>query len=168
MAIAFDTPELLLRRDDAESGPSANHGLEARCRRVDSPSDTRIGVPLAVVNSCSRVDLAGRVGLGRRRLAEQHLLGQTIVKPTALGPVANTDTKLLIYSLFQKGRVLAQDGGVQSLAADRSETAGEVRAGAQRSVRDRRARRCYRNAKAGFQSPWPLGLTRATGAIENL
>ena len=28
--------------------------------------------------------------------------------PTALGPVANTDTKLLIYGLFQKGRVLAQ------------------------------------------------------------
>ena len=26
------------------------------------------------------------------------------------GPVANTDTKLLIYGLFQKGRVLAQDG----------------------------------------------------------
>ena len=26
-----------------------------------------------------------------------------IVKPTALGPVANTDTKLLIYGLFQKG-----------------------------------------------------------------
>ena len=36
--------------------------------------------------------------------------GQTIVKPTALGPVANTDTKLLLYGLFQKGRVLAQDG----------------------------------------------------------
>ena len=36
--------------------------------------------------------------------------GQTIVKPTALGPVANTDIKLLIYGLFQKGRVLAQDG----------------------------------------------------------
>ena len=36
-------------------------------------------------------------------------LGQTIVKPTALGPGANTDTKLLIYGLFQKGRVLAQD-----------------------------------------------------------
>ena len=35
---------------------------------------------------------------------------KTIVKPTALGPVANTDTKLLIYSLFQHGRVLAQDG----------------------------------------------------------
>ena len=25
---------------------------------------------------------------------------KTIVKPTALGPVANTDTKLLIYGLF--------------------------------------------------------------------
>ena len=36
--------------------------------------------------------------------------GQTIVQPTALGPGANTDTKLLIYGLFQKGRVLAQDG----------------------------------------------------------
>ena len=36
--------------------------------------------------------------------------GQTTVKPTALGPVAITDTKLLIYGLFQKGRVLAEDG----------------------------------------------------------
>ena len=35
---------------------------------------------------------------------------KTIVKPTALGPVANTDTNLLVYGLFQKGRVLAQDG----------------------------------------------------------
>ena len=45
--------------------------------------------------------------------------GQTIVKPTALGPGANTDTKLLIYGLFQKGRVLAQDGvpSVQFTAA---------------------------------------------------
>ena len=41
---------------------------------------------------------------------------KTIVKPTALGPVANTDTKLLIYGLFQKGRVLAQD----AVAADRA------------------------------------------------
>ena len=30
-------------------------------------------------------------------------------RPTALGDVANTDTKLLICSLFQKSRVLAQD-----------------------------------------------------------
>ena len=35
---------------------------------------------------------------------------KTIVEPTALGTVVNTDTKMLIYSLFQKGRVLAQDG----------------------------------------------------------
>ena len=41
---------------------------------------------------------------------------KTIVKPTALGPVANTDSKLLICGLFQKGRVLAQDaarGGIR-------------------------------------------------------
>ena len=43
---------------------------------------------------------------------------KTIVKPTALGPVANTDTKLLIYGLFQKGRVLAQDGEPISEMAD--------------------------------------------------
>ena len=41
---------------------------------------------------------------------------KTIVKPTALGPVANTDTKLLIYGLFRKGRVLAQDG-IESVCA---------------------------------------------------
>ena len=44
--------------------------------------------------------------------------GQTIVKPTALGPGANTDTKLLIYGLFQEGRVLAQDG--MELLTDRA------------------------------------------------
>ena len=42
--------------------------------------------------------------------SEDNTLGQTIVKPTALGPVANTDTKLLIYGVISKGRVLAQDG----------------------------------------------------------
>ena len=30
MAIAFDTPELFLRGDDAKSGPSANHGMSGR------------------------------------------------------------------------------------------------------------------------------------------
>ena len=36
---------------------------------------------------------------------------QTIVKPTVpLAPSQNTDAKLLIYRLFQEGRVLAQDG----------------------------------------------------------
>ena len=43
---------------------------------------------------------------------------KTIVKPTALGPVANTDTKLLIYGLFQKGRVLAQDAVLLLLVVD--------------------------------------------------
>ena len=42
---------------------------------------------------------------------------KTIVKPTALGPVANTDTNLLIYGLFQKGRVLAQDESGRSCFA---------------------------------------------------
>ena len=48
--------------------------------------------------------------------------GQTIVKPTALGPVANTDTKLLIYGLFQKGRVLAQDDEVKRLRCQPHDT----------------------------------------------
>ena len=42
-------------------------------------------------------------------------LNITTLKPEALGPVANTNTKLLIYGLFQKGRVLAQDGVVLSV-----------------------------------------------------
>ena len=37
-------------------------------------------------------------------------LGQTIVKPQPLARSQHTDAKLLIYQLFQKGRVLAQDG----------------------------------------------------------
>ena len=47
---------------------------------------------------------------------------KTIVEPTALGPVANTDTKLLIYGLFQKGRVLAQDEIVAELQLLRTGT----------------------------------------------
>ena len=43
----------------------------------------------------------------RHHGSEDNTLGLAILKPTALGPVANTDTKLLIYGLFQKGRVLA-------------------------------------------------------------
>ena len=56
---------------------------------------------------------------------------KTIVKPTALGPVANTDTKLLIYGLFQKGRVLAQDGvGRQHFIAEAPLDGGSTRQGA--------------------------------------
>ena len=47
-------------------------------------------------------------------------LPKTIVMPTALRPVANTDTKQLIYGLFQKGGVLAQDGVVIAVAQERS------------------------------------------------
>ena len=50
-----------------------------------------------------------RLHVVRHHGSKDNTLGQTIVKPTALGPVANTDTKLLIYGLFQKGRILAQD-----------------------------------------------------------
>ena len=56
--------------------------------------------------------------------------GQTIVKPTALGPGANTDTKLLIYGLFQRGRVLAQDGvrsAVEGAKIGLNETSGGSR-----------------------------------------
>ena len=58
--------------------------------------------------------------------------GQTIVKPTALGPGANTDTKLLIYGLFQKGRVLAQDG-VRSAVEGAKIGLNETRGGSRRS-----------------------------------
>ena len=54
--------------------------------------------------------LAGTALQDRQCRLDPEPSGQTIVKPTALGPVANTDTKLLIYGLFQMGRVLAQDG----------------------------------------------------------
>ena len=36
--------------------------------------------------------------------------GQTIVKPTAHGPVANTDSKLLIYGLFQRAEFWHRTG----------------------------------------------------------
>ena len=53
--------------------------------------------------------------------------GQTIVKPTALGPVANTDSKLLIYGLFQKGRVLAQDDMVSRTEAILQDVGATIR-----------------------------------------
>ena len=45
----------------------------------------------------------------RHHGSEDNTLGPDDCKAYGLGPVANTDTKLLIYGLFQKGRVLAQD-----------------------------------------------------------
>ena len=35
---------------------------------------------------------------------------KTIVKPTALGPVANTDTKLLIYGQFKRAEFWHRTG----------------------------------------------------------
>ena len=43
---------------------------------------------------------------------------KTIVKPTALGPVANTDTKLLIYGLFQKGIIYDLSHGCELADSD--------------------------------------------------
>ena len=43
------------------------------------------------------------------------LSGQTIVKPTALGPVANTDTKLLIYGAISKGPSFGTGRGSRNL-----------------------------------------------------
>ena len=62
--------------------------------------------------------LAGTALQGRQCRLDPEPSGQTIVKPTALGPVANTDTKLLIYGLFQMGRVLAQGGMYAELALE--------------------------------------------------
>ena len=44
---------------------------------------------------------------------------KTIVKPTALSPVANTDTKLLIYGLFQKGPSFGTGRGIVKLLKTR-------------------------------------------------
>ena len=44
---------------------------------------------------------------------------KTIVKPTALGPVANTDTKLLIYGLFQKRPSFGTGRGGETNEIDR-------------------------------------------------
>ena len=51
-------------------------------------------------------------------------LGQTIIKPTDLGLVSNTDTKLLICGLFHKGRVLAQAGSACGDTAARRSVRG--------------------------------------------
>ena len=49
----------------------------------------------------------------RHHGSEDNTLGPDDCKAHALGPVANTDTKLLIYGLFHEGRVLAHNGVLQ-------------------------------------------------------
>ena len=68
-----------------------------------------LGVPTEVAGPCAEAPAYKFLEL--RVLSLFVCFGhKAIVKPTALGPVANTDTTLLIDGLFQKGRVLAQDG----------------------------------------------------------
>ena len=57
MAIAFDTPELFLRGDDAKSGPSANHeGLFQRLTFLDTLRMVPLRFSMAFV--VTRDDLA--------------------------------------------------------------------------------------------------------------
>ena len=62
-----------------------------------------MGAPQSLSNS-------SRVPSHARKSASVAVLKGWVTETKPLGPVANTDAKLLIYSLFQKGRVLAQDG----------------------------------------------------------
>ena len=79
---------------------------------------------------------------------------KTIVEPTALGTVANTDSKLLIYRLFQKGRVLAQDGElVKGAEGDRQMAGSSPRVrGTPKITRLRLPSRRFIPARAGNSS----------------
>ena len=101
--------------------------------------------------------------------AEDNTLGPDDCKAYGLGPVANTDTKLLIYGLFQKGRVLAQDavrnehykilreGSLTDLKLDALRHLGIHGALDLVEVEER--------AQAIGESPTSLNLRRVTGAI---
>ena len=80
--------------------------------------------------------------------------GQTIAKPTALGPVANTDTKLLIYGLFQKGRVLAQDGRQRRCQPPESLLAVSIHSPRRSEGRQARRRRLSKHRAESF-NPLP-------------
>ena len=93
-------------------GALAEHGIAPAPERSKSmPWSTFIkahGGAIAATDSGTRLDIRPR--LGGLLHGDDPCPPKTIVEPAALGTVANTDTKLLIYGLFQKGRVLAQDG----------------------------------------------------------
>ena len=92
-------------------GALAEHGIAPAPERSKSmPWSTFIkahGGAIAATDSGTRLDIRPR--LGGLLHGDDPCPPKTIVEPAALGTVANTDTKLLIYGLFQKGRVLAQD-----------------------------------------------------------
>ena len=93
-------------------GALAEHGIAPAPERSKSmPWSTFIkahGGAIAATDSGTRLDIRPR--LGGLLHGDDPCPPKTIVEPAALGTVANTDAKLLIYGLFQKGRVLAQDG----------------------------------------------------------
>ena len=80
-----------------------------------SASDAAVAVVVVLTERATAAGRGGRALARRARLVKilERPAGQQFAPfqrpPTALGPVANTDTTLLIYGLFQKGRVLAQD-----------------------------------------------------------
>ena len=80
------------------------------------PSDESKGSQLDAIGSLAQRQLDNTVS----GLPGPCLHDLVVCSRSALGTAANTDTKLLIYGLFQKGRVLAQDG-VRSIRAFPSE-----------------------------------------------
>ncbi len=89
-------------------------------------------------------------------------LGQTIVKPTALGPVANTDTKLLIYVYFKRAEFWHRRG----IGLDRP---AETQFGASWPVYFKRAEFWHRRgigldrpAETQFGASWPVPLYRGS------
>ena len=72
----------------------------------------------------------------RHHGSEDNTLGPDDCKAHALGPVANTDTKLLIYGLFHEGRVLAHNGGHEN-SKDATDFAILIRSYADAGNRDR-------------------------------
>ena len=61
---------------------------------------------------------SARPELDRSPVSREPCLHDLVVcSRSALGTAANTDTKLLIYGLFKKGRVLAQDGVTETKTA---------------------------------------------------
>ena len=76
----------------------------------------------------------------RHHGAEENTLGPDDCKAYGPWPGANTDTKLLIYGLFQKGRVLAQDGVVEYCSVAQWNEIRSFAGAARRQRRHRNAR----------------------------
>ena len=87
-----------------------------------------------------------RRGPGPQVLSSFVFLDTTGTLPT-LGPVANTDAKLLIYGLFQKGRVLAQDAVAEMERLHHSTVKALDKLYMQEQV-----------DRAGLPAPWAIGI----------